>query len=140
MKTAKVIPLFKAGYRYEFSNYRPVSVLPQFSKILEKVYNKRLVDFIESNTILCDRINHSTSVALMEMVENITSSIDNGQYTARVFIDLKNAFDTIDHTILIAKLKHYGIRGATLSWIESYLSNRNQYIYYNNVDCHNDLF
>ena len=70
----------------------------------------------------------------MEMVENITSSIDNGQFTAGVFIDLKKAFDTIDHTILIAKLKHYGVRGVTLSWIESYLSNRNQYIYYNNVE------
>ena len=68
------------------------------------------------------------------MVENITSSIDNGQFTAGVFIDLKKAFDTIDHTILIAKLKHYGVRGVTLSWIESYLSNRNQYIYYNNVE------
>ena len=67
----------------------------------------------------------------MEMVANMTSSIDNGQYmyTAGVLIDLKKAFDTIDHTILIAKLKHYGIRGVTLSWIESYLSNRNQYIY-----------
>ena len=74
------------------------------------------------------------SLALMEMVENITSSIDNGQFTAGVFIDLKKAFDTIDHTILIAKLKHYGVRGVTLSWIESYLSNRNQYIYYNNVE------
>ena len=65
----------------------------------------------------------------MEMVENITSSIDYCQYTAGVFIDLKKAFDTIDYTILIAKLKHYGIRGVTLSWIESYLPNRNQFIY-----------
>ena len=69
MKTAKIIPLFKAGDRYEFSNCRPVSVFPQFSKILEKVDKKRLVDFIESNKILCDsqfgfRSNHSTSLAL----------------------------------------------------------------------------
>ena len=70
----------------------------------------------------------------MEMVENITSSIDSGQYTAGVFIDLKKAFDTIDHTIPITKLKHYGIKGVTLLWIESYFSNRNQYIYYNAVE------
>ena len=125
MKVAKVIPLFKAGERNEFCNYRPVSVLPQFSKILEKVYNNSQFGFRE---------NHSTSLALMEIIENITTSIDNlGQFTAGVFIDLK-AFDTIDHANLVEKLKYYGVGGVALSWISSYLSNRTQYVSYNNID------
>ena len=139
MKVAKVIPLFKAGERNEFCNYRPVSVLPQFSKILEKVYNNRLVKFLEDNKILCDsqfgfRENHSTSLALMEIIENITTSIDKGQFTVGVFIDLKKAFDTIDHANLVEKLKYYGVRGVALSWMSSYLSNRTQYVSYNNID------
>ena len=109
-----------------------MSILKQFSKILEKVYNKRLVDFIESNKILCDsqfgfRSNHSTSLALMETVENITSSIDNGQYTAGIFIDLTKAFDIIDHAILIAEtlwyevLRYHGLKVTCLIEINIYI-------------------
>jgi len=108
MKTAKVIPLFKSGDRCEFSNYRPVSILPQFSKILEKLFNIRLLSFLKCSDILSTnqfgfREGHSTTLALMDMVENITSSIDNGKAAAGVYIDLKKAFDTIDHSILLSK-------------------------------------
>lgn len=139
MKIARVMPLFKAGCRQELSNYRPVSVLPQFSKILEKLFNKRLLSYMDKYNILDGnqygfRSNHSTSLALFDMVENITESIDQGNYTAGVFIDLKKAFDTINHNILLKKLYHYGIRGVSLAWLKSYITNRKQYVTYNNFE------
>ena len=135
----KVIPLFKSDDRCQVSNYRPVSILPQLSKILQKLFNTRLLSFINKYDILCNsqfgvREGHSTTQALMEMVENMTSSIDYDKITTGVYIDLKKPFDTIDHSILCSKLKHYGIRGIVLSWLEYYLSNRHQFVSYNNFD------
>ena len=137
MKTAKVIPVFKSGDRLQFSKYRPISLLPQFSKILEKIFNKRLMSFIENHHVLTDRqygfrSNHSTLLALTEFVEKVTSAIDKQESTIGVFIDLKKAFDTVDHKILLSKLQCYGIRGLALDWITSYLANRGQYVCYNN--------
>ena len=65
--------------------------------------------------------NMSTSMAIMELVENITNAMDNGKFTIGVFIDLKKAFDTVDHSILVTKLDHYGIRGVAKKWLSSYL-------------------
>ena len=123
MKISRVIPLFKSGNTKEFSNYRPISLLPQFSKILEQMYHSRLID---SNQILYKRQygfrkQMSTSLAIIELVEEITNSLDNHEATVGVFIDLKKAFDTVDHSILIEKLYHYGIRGTANKWICSYL-------------------
>ena len=70
----------------------------------------------------------STSMAIMELVENITNAMDNGKFTIGVFIDLKKAFDTVDHNILVTKLDHYGIRGVAKKWLSSYLENRKQYV------------
>ena len=131
MKLARVIPLFKSGNTKEFSNYRPISLLLQFSKILEKMYHSRLMAFIDSNQILYKsqygfRKQMSTSLAIIELVEEITNSFDNHEATVGVFIDLKKAFDTVDHSILVEKLYHYGIRGTANTWICSYLMN----IYY----------
>ncbi len=136
MKKAKVIPLFKAGDRKQFSNYRPVSMLPQFSKVLERVFNNRLTSFIKYSDVLYNgqygfRNNHSTSLALMELIEEISTGLDNNLSTTGVFIDLQKAFDTIDHSILISKLQHYGIRGLPCTWLESYLSNRTQFVKFN---------
>jgi hypothetical protein len=136
MKISKIIPLFKAGSRQSFTNYRPVSLLPQFSKILEKLFNNRLVNFVEQNNVFYAgqygfRNNHSTSLALMDLMEEITTSLDRKQTTVGVLIDLKKAFDTIDHGILIKKLYIYGVRGIALKWLESYLKDRLQYIMLN---------
>ena len=116
MKIARVIPLYKAGEKDLFTNYRPVSLLPQFSKILEKIYYSRLDKFVSKHDILSNsqngfRQNMSTNLALLELVEELTSSIDKKNKTIGVFIDLKKAFDTIDHYILLKKLDSYGVRG-----------------------------
>ena len=74
------------------------------------------------------RKKKSTSMAIFELVEEITTAMDNSMSTVAVFIDLKKAFDTVDHNILLNKLEHYGIRGLALSWIQSYLTNRTQYV------------
>ena len=133
MKIAKIKPLYKSGEKNVFTNYRPVSLLPQLSKVLEKLFNARLENFIDKHNILSDnqygfRSNRSTSEALLELVEKITTAMDKKKYTLGVFIDLKKAFDTIDHELLIKKLEFYGVRGVALTWLASYLNNRKQYV------------
>ncbi len=133
MKVAKVIPLYKANDNKEFSNYRPVSLLPQFSKILEKIINNRIKRFITANNVLADeqygfRDNHSTACALIDLVETLSNSFDKGNFGIGVFIDLKKAFDTVNHEILLEKIETYGIRGKALELIRSYLSKRKQYV------------
>ena len=138
LKFAKVIPLFKAGDNKIFSNYRPISLLPQFSKILERVFNKRLVAFTEKFNILNPsqygfRKKHSTSTAILELLEHITESIDDSKYCMGIFVDLKKAFDTINHNILLQKLDMMGVRGVANDWIKSYLNNRKQYVHLNDT-------
>ena len=111
MKIAKVIPLFKSGENDTFTNYRPVSLLPQFSKILEKLFNNRLEKFLEMNELLVEgqygfRNSRSTSMAIAQLIEELTNANDEKKYTVGVFIDLKKAFDTIDHTLLYKKIEH----------------------------------
>uniref|UniRef100_A0A673A262 Reverse transcriptase domain-containing protein n=1 Tax=Sphaeramia orbicularis TaxID=375764 RepID=A0A673A262_9TELE len=139
MKIAKVIPIYKNGDKHMVSNYRPVSLLPQFSKILEKLFVKRLDDYIDKYRILNDhqygfRKNRSTSLAVMEFAENIATAVDQKQHTVGVFIDLRKAFDTIDHSILLRKCEMYGIRGVTQNWLKSYLQNRSQYVSIGNTN------
>ena len=141
MKTAKVIPIFKAGNKNEVGNYRPISLLPQMSKVLEKIYYKRLMSFINSNSILSEsqygfRKKRSTAYALSDFIESVSNELQD-KYSIGIFIDLKKAFDTVDHKILLKKLQHYGIRGVALSWIESYLFNRNQFVNYGNCNSKN---
>ena len=119
LKIAKVIPVYKAEDPSLFVNYRPISLLPVFSKFFEKVMYNRLVEFAETYEILfcCQfgfRKNHSTSLSLIHLINKISSAIDKRESTVGVFLDLSKAFDTLDHQILFTKLEHYGIRGTAL--------------------------
>jgi hypothetical protein len=113
-KTSLVTPIYKANADNQFENYRPISVLTCFTKILEKLMYKRLIKFVEKNNILTDyqygfRKNRSTELAMIELVNRITEQIDKGKYTIGIFLNLSKAFDTIDHKILMDKLNYYGI-------------------------------
>lgn len=132
-KTAAVIPIHKDGSKLNTCNYRPISLLPVFSKILEKVANVRLVNFLEKQNILMPfqfgfRRNRSTENAVTLLLESLATSIDNGQKCIGVFLDLAKAFDTVSPKILIRKLERIGIRGIALDWFSSYLSDRKQYV------------
>ena len=121
-----------------FSNYRPVAVLPCFSKILEKIMYNRLISFIKKHDILYSkqfgfRKNHSTETAIIDLVTKLTDAIDKNKFTAGIFLDLSKAFDTVNHSIIIAKLQHYGIRGIALEWFKNYLTNRNQVVKFKNT-------
>ena len=137
LKIARVTPVFKAGNENEVGNYRPISILPCFSKILERIMYNRLFKYLTTNEILYKKQfgfqeGHSTEHAIMQLIDNINNSFEKNHFTLGVFIDLSKAFDTVDHYILITKLKQYGIQGNNIRWFESYLSNRKQYIAYNN--------
>ena len=133
LKLGNITPIYKKGNEELLENYRPISTLPIFGKIFEKVIYTRLYSYFTSKGILNDkqfgfRKNHSTSHALNFSVNLIKDSLKKGNHILGIFIDLSKAFDTIDHKILVKKLEHYGIRGNTLSLIESYLLDRKQYV------------
>lgn len=143
LKIAKVIPLYKSGDKDLITNYRPVSILPCISKVYEKVVYNRLTSYIDKNNILNQnqygfRSNRSTSMAILDFVEKVSTSLDNGFTTTGIFLDLSKAFDTINHEILLKKLNFYGIRGKPLKWIENYLQDRKQFVDFNGT--HSEMF
>ena len=130
-KTTNNTPIFKKGNKLDSSNYRPILLLPNISKILEKVMYSRLSKFLDKFDCLYNkqfgfRNAHSTIHALISITEEIRKALDNNEFSCGVFLDFQKAFDTVNHTILIDKLHHYGVRRVTLSCFESYLTNRIQ--------------
>ena len=137
LKIAKVCPIFKEGSKANFANYRPISIIPSFSKIFEKVISNRLLSYITKFNIFNPaqygfRKNHSTYMAMLNLYDKASDAIDENEYSIGIFIDLSKAFDTINHDILLRKLDFYGIRGIPNLLIKSYLNNRKQYVIYNN--------
>jgi hypothetical protein len=138
LKIAEIKPLFKSGIKTCVNNYRPISLLPSFSKILEKCMASRLIDFITKHNILYKyqfgfRAKHSTNMALNLLVDKVSQSFDNRKVLVGVALDFRKAFDTIDFSILLSKLNKYGIRGIARQWFYSYLHGRNQFVGINNV-------
>ena len=130
-KLARVTPIFKKGSKSDLDNYRPISVTPIVSKIFERIVFDQLYQYLNENNLLTNcqsgfRSLHSTLTALLEATNNWSVNIDNGLLNGVVFIDLKKAFDTIDHEILLRKLASYGADKNALAWFDSYLSHRSQ--------------
>ena len=137
-KAARVIPLYKAGKANQVGNYRPISVLPVISKLVERAVQVQLGKHLSDHNILSPfqcgfRKAHSTETAAISLTDTIRRNIDQGLLTGAVFIDLSKAFDTVDHALLLQKLRHYGIENLELKWFEDYLTNRMQVVDYQNA-------
>ena len=134
-KHAKITPIHKSGTLENPDNYRPISVLPALSKILEKAVHQQLISYLEKHNLLSDkqfgyRKYRSTELAVNLFVDDIRKSIDDGKLVGALFVDLSKAFDTISHSTLLAKLPTYGIHEVELDWFRDYLFNRHQQVFY----------
>ena len=132
-KIAKVCPLFKSGQRNDPSNYRPISILPSLSKIFEKIIHTRISNFLETTKQIPSeqygfQKKKSTVDALLTHVEKIRNFLDRKIKVSSVFLDLRKAFDTVDHGILLKKLENAGIRGIPLELMKNYMEERYQYV------------
>jgi hypothetical protein len=138
-KVARVVPIHKKGSLLDCTNYRPISLLSNLSKLFEKAMHNRLYKFLEKCKSLYQhqygfRSKHSTTLALIEITERIRKALDNKHFACGVFVDLEKAFDTVDHSILLTKLEYYGVRGIPLKWFSSYLNNRKQFVSINGTN------
>ena len=147
LKCAKVIPIHKKNSKMIVSNYRQISLLSNLDKIIEKLMYNQIIQFLEDNKIIYYkqfgfRKNFSIAHAIITLIENEQSALDNFKFACGIFIDLEKAFETVDHNILLSKLNCYGIRGIANDWFKSYLSNRSQFVLidgfnsdYQNIEC-----
>ena len=133
LKLGCITPIFKNGDKEKVNNYRPVCSLSPLSKIIEKVVNNRMVDFLDdfnifSNTQFGFRKNMGTETALIHYIDNLQNALNGGKYSISVFMDLSKAFDVIDHNILATKLEHYGFRGKFLEFLISFVKDRKYFV------------
>ena len=128
LKISKVIPVFKSEDSTKFTNYRPISILPCFSKILDSAMYHRLMNYLTCHNILNDQQYGFRKKHSLELTNKIFESFEKNEHTLGIFIDLKKAFDTNNHSILLEKLNFYGIRGTPLNWMHSYLNSGFQYL------------
>ena len=123
--------IFEKGSKLDSGNYRPISVLPVISKLLERIVHTQLYTYLNDIGLLAAEQsrfhkNHSTQTSLHKLLENCYSDLENGKIIRMLALDLRKAFDRVNHKIILDKLKHYGLSGITLNWFRSYLNNRTQ--------------
>ena len=138
LKVAKVIPLYKKGDNHLLDNYRPISLLSTVSKIFEKTVFNQVYNYFRDHKLFYEsqygfRKGHSTELAAIELIDRLSNYLDAGKVPISVFLDLSKAFDTLNHTILIEKLRYYGLNDTSLNWFYSYLQGRLQFTEYNGV-------
>lgn len=141
LKIARVAVIFKGGDKNDLGNYRPISVLPMFSKVIEETINSRLTHFLQQKNIIVQnqygfQKKKSTEMALLNIKDKIIDNIENKLFTLGLFLDFKKAFDSVKHDILLIKLSRYGVRGIALDIVKSYLENRMQYTKIGNATSH----
>jgi hypothetical protein len=137
LKYSIITPVYKKGDRNDVSNFRPISLLPSFSKIFERIIYKRLMNHLITNNILSNsqfgyRKNISTISATYKLTNDILMALNNKRKSGGIFFDLEKAFSCVNHNILMARMKYYGITGVMYILIESYLRNRHQRVRFNN--------
>jgi len=137
--TSKVIPLFKSGDNKLMTNFRPISLISSLSKIMERIIFSRLTTFFENNNVLVAnqygfRSKRSTEFAIVDVINFLSKNIESKQFSVGIFLDLSKAFDSLNHSILLHKLFHYGVRGIAYAWFDSYLTNRYQYVSINGTE------
>ena len=130
--------MYKNGDTSNINNYRPISILSSISKSFEYVIFHQLFDYMSHNALFCQeqfgfRTVHYTEQASLQLTDYLIKQMDQGSTTLNIYIDLSKAFETIDHSILLSKLSCYGITGCENELFASYLSNRYQYVEYNNA-------
>ena len=138
LKTAEVVPLYKTGDKGLPTNYRPISILTCFSEILEKLIITRLINFFDKHSVKSTtqygfRKHHSTWHAVLDAITKTYDNINNIECTGLRFLDLKKAFDSVSHQIILRKLNHYDIRGQAHDLLSSYLADRQRYVTDNNI-------
>ena len=132
-KLAKVNPLYKGGAKDDINNYRPISILPTLSKLIEKVIQKHLMAYLNSFDVLHKyqsgfRSGHSTETALILMTEGWLKAINEGKFVGTIMVDFRKAFDLVDHDLLLKKLSYYKCGSNFINLMKSYLKNRTQVV------------
>ena len=131
--TTKVVPIYKKGDREDKTNYRTISVLTIFSKVVKKIVYKQVYNYLEKFSILSSvqfgfRSGKSTTHAILNYLNYLYPTLDSSSCVISLFLDFSKAFDSVEHSILLSKLHHYGFRGLSYKWFESYLTGREQYV------------
>ena len=127
-----MIPIHKEGSKVDFNNYRPIAIISSLGKIIEKVVHEQLQEYLHHHQIISPsqfgfRARHSVEHPLLLFTNNVLTAINHNNHIINIFIDLRKAFDSVNHTILLDKLHHYGIVGPALTWFSNYLK-RQQFV------------